>query len=259
MAEQTQPGEQDPWAPPERKTSLDKGAQPASQDQQPYSQAQSPASQQPAGQPPSMHDQATVTSVPSDGFAPPTPGYGYPGAAAPGHGTPPYGAPGPQGGGPQGGWAESAVPPPPMAPGGPAPQGPPPPGGYGYPAYPQGYGWPGMQPPPQNGMGTSAMVLGIVSCCLFCFYGVFGLVLGILAVIFGIKGKRRADRGEATNRGQAQAGFITGIIGIILSLAMIALVIVGIVLAINDNDDSSDYDPYYNSAPSVSAPLLAES
>jgi hypothetical protein len=279
VADQTQPGggagaEQDPWAPPERKTSLDKGTSSAPGTQ--------PA---PQDRPPSVHDQATVTSFPPDGFGPPaqgtpgqsTPGFGAPvqptpgsGFAAPGqdasgHGTPAQGTPGfgapsyapPGTPGVTNGWAESAVPPPPVAPGaGAGPQGPG--GGYGYPAYPQGYGWPGMQAPPQNGMGTAAMVLGILSCCLFCLYGIVGLTLGVLAVVFGVKGKRRADRGEATNRGQAQAGFITGIIGIILGLATIAVLIVGIALAINDEKNRTDDEPSYNSAPSISAPLLTQ-
>ena len=229
MVDQAHPGggvspERDPWAPPEHKTSPDQGHHSSPQDR-----------------PPHVHDQATVTSVPADGFAPPgvgAPGYGYPGY--PGY-PPPGAAPGP---GP-GGWAESAVPPPPMAP-----------GGYGYPAYPQGYGWPGMQVP-QNGLGTSAMILGILSCCLFCLYGIVSLVLGVLAVVLGVKGKRRADRGEATNRGQAQAGFITGIVGIVLGIATIALIVFAIAVTSNE-EDTVDNGPSYNSAPSVSAPRLVQ-
>ncbi len=285
VADQTQPGggaapEDDPWAPPERKTSLDKGPR-----------AQTPGSPQP----PSVHDQATMTSVPSDGFAPPgagtpapgtpgvgtpgpgtpgvgtpgpgtpgvgtpapgSPGYGYPGPGTPAYGAPGYAPPG-AGAAPEG-WSESAVPPPPIAPTGPGQHGPGGPGGYGYPAYPQGYGWPGMQAPPQNGLGTSAMILGILSCCLFCLYGIVSLVLGILAVILGVKGKRRADRGEADNRGQAQAGFVTGIVGIVLGLATIALIVFAIVAAVNDERNNTvDDGPAYNSAPSVSAPLLVQ-
>ncbi|WP_298552039.1 DUF4190 domain-containing protein, partial [Streptomyces luteogriseus] len=120
---------------------------------------------------------------------------------------------------------------------------------YGYPGYPQsgypqsGYGWPGMPPAPQNGLGIAAMVLGIVSCTLFCLYGVVSLVTGILAVVFGLKGRKRAEAGVATNHGQAQAGLIMGIIGIILGIAVIVLIAVGITAAINSDD--YDDDPYY--------------
>ncbi|MDQ0716528.1 putative membrane protein [Streptomyces luteogriseus] len=194
MTDATQPdgGSHDPWAPPESTPSLDKNQTP---------------------QPPSVHDQATVTSMP--GFTPPA-------------GTPQYDPSG-----------TGAVPPPPVAPTGPGA-----PGGYGYPGYPQsGYGWPGMPPAPQNGPGIAAMVLGIVSCTLFCLYGVVSLVTGILAVVFGIKGRKRAEAGVATNHGQAQAGLIMGIIGIILGIAVIVLIAVGITAAINSDD--YDDDPYY--------------
>ncbi|MFF0018195.1 DUF4190 domain-containing protein [Streptomyces sp. NPDC005374] len=179
----------DPWAPPESGPSLEK--------------SQSPG----ADQPPSVHDQATVTSVPNDGYGYPAPEQGVPGS----------------------------VPPPPIAPGGPA--------GYGYPGYPQGYGgWPTPPVPPQNGMGVAAMVLGILSCALFCMYGVLSLILGVLAIIFGVKGRKRAERGEATNHGQAQAGFIMGIIGTILGVAIIALMAVVITTAINSDDEPDYYD-----------------
>ncbi|MET9392400.1 DUF4190 domain-containing protein [Streptomyces sp. NPDC006624] len=209
MTDPTQPdggGGHDPWAPPEHKPSLDKN---------------------PAPGPPSVHDQATVTSMPSVGFTPPV-------------GTPPFDGTG----------SGAAVPPPPVAPTGPAT------GGYGYPGYPQsGYGWPGMPPAPQNGLGIAAMVLGIVSCTLFCLYGVVSLVTGILAVVFGIKGRKRAEAGVATNHGQAQAGLIMGIIGIILGIAVIVLIAVGITAAIN-SDDPYDEDPYYGAlAPVATAPL----
>lgn len=138
------------------------------------------------------------------------------------------------------------MPPPPIAPTGPAA-----PGGYGYPGYPQGYGWPGMPMAPQNGNGIAAMVLGILSCCLFCMYGVLSVVLGVLAVIFAIKGRHKAQRGEATNYGQAQAGLITGIIGIVIGVAVMVVMIIAIVAAINDESDEDYYD---GSLASVSAP-----
>ncbi|MEU3347785.1 DUF4190 domain-containing protein [Streptomyces sp. NPDC006700] len=175
-----------------------------------------PAPEQPSGfPPPSVHDQETMISTPGAGFPPP--GYGAPTA--------------------------DSVPPPPVAPTGP---GVPPggvPGGYGYPTYPgAGQGWSGMPMPPQNGMGTAAMVLGILSCVMFCVYGIFSVVLGVLAVVFGVKGRRKADSGEANNRGQAQAGLITGIIGIVLGLAVIVLVIIGVAYANHVEVSDSSWD-----------------
>ncbi len=135
---------------------------------------------------------------------------------------------------------------PPM-PGFPYPQQPgatyPPTGGYppvphsGAPGYPGGY-LPGNDQPsfgrpygagyptPRNGLGTAALVLGIIAVVLSWTIW-FGVVLGVLAVCFGGAGLGRARRGEATNRGSALAGLILGIVAISL-LAL--LVIVGIGL-----------------------------
>ena len=70
---------------------------------------------------------------------------------------------------------------------------------------------------PQNGMGTAALIMGILQ--FFCL----GTLGSILAVIFGKIGMNRADQGLATNRGSAKAGFVLGIIGLVLS----ALVLIG--------------------------------
>jgi uncharacterized membrane protein HdeD (DUF308 family) len=95
----------------------------------------------------------------------------------------------------------------------------------------------------------------------FCAYGIVSLVLGILAVVFGVKGRRKAERGEANNHGQAQAGFIMGIIGIVLGIAVMALIATAIITAINE--DSEYEDPYYGAprpaAVSVAAQAQAQS
>lgn len=68
---------------------------------------------------------------------------------------------------------------------------------------------------PQNGMGTAALVLGIVGiACL--------PIISVLAIIFGNIGMKRAATGQANNGGMAKAGFILGIIGLAL-LAVYAI------------------------------------
>ncbi|MFD8675914.1 DUF4190 domain-containing protein [Streptomyces seoulensis] len=231
MTEQRQPdggrgaSGQDPWAPPQG-PSLDKKDR----------------------TPPSVHDQATMAAMPSVGSGP------QPGPTVP-----------PQHTGP-------TVPPPPIGPNGPGvpPYTPAPPAGYGYPTHPGPQGYPGPQsypgypqppaygwgapmgPVPQNNAGTAALVLGILSIVLFCLYGVASLILGVIAVILGVQGRRRADRGEATNRGQAQAGFVLGIIGIIVGVVTLALFIGILVFAAHKEDSRQDDEPFgssYNSAP----------
>ncbi|MCP3816662.1 DUF4190 domain-containing protein [Streptomyces sp. A3M-1-3] len=214
----------DPWAPPERKVPLDK----------PSAGAHPPI--------PPVHDQPTVTAMP---------------AAARHSGT---------------GTGQSAVPPPPIGPNGP---GQPVPGPYGYPAYPaspaypdpggptapygatqgypnyQGYpgypgyghgGW-GMMPQPQNGMGVTALVLGIISVCIFCS-SIIAVVFGVVAIIFGVVGRGRVRRGEATNGGQALAGIILGVVGIVLGAGMLALVIAGGGSFTDQDSDSYEEDPF---------------
>lgn len=75
--------------------------------------------------------------------------------------------------------------------------------------YPPNAGYPQA---PQNGMGTAALVMGILQ--FFCL----GLIGSILAIVFGKIGMERADQGLADNRGVAKAGFILGVIGVVLAL-----------------------------------------
>jgi hypothetical protein len=86
---------------------------------------------------------------------------------------------------------------------------------------------PGQQPPygapdyrspfgrARNGLGVAALVLGIVSLPLTMM-----LVPAVLAVIFGVIGRQRAKRGEATNGGVALAGLVTGTVGLLLGVAL---------------------------------------
>ncbi|KUN96136.1 DUF4190 domain-containing protein [Streptomyces caeruleatus] len=110
---------------------------------------------------------------------------------------------------------------PPSAP----PSAPQPGPGYGYPpagpsypaAYPQAPGY-GMPMQPSNGMGTTGLVLGIIGvvCSLTFFLWFFGVILGILGIIFGAIGRGKANRGEATNKGAATAGLVCGIVATVI-------------------------------------------
>lgn len=107
------------------------------------------------------------------------------------------------------------------------------PGHPGHPGYPMGpYGAWGSGVAPRNGLGVTALVLGIVGTVLgvACFGAFLGVPVGIAALIFGIAGVRKANRGEASNRGQAMAGLILGVVATVVSLAMIALVVVGSIM-----------------------------
>ncbi|WP_069170429.1 DUF4190 domain-containing protein [Streptomyces griseus] len=210
----------DPWAPPDSRVDLGKSPSDA--------------------RPPAVHDQPTVTSMPGA-----DPGTGpIPGAAGG------FGPPQPTASAPP-------VPAPPVAPNGPGVPG----GQYGYPAAPvpaaapySGYpgypgygGQPAWGPAPANGLGVAAMVLGIIAVVGFCMWG-FGIILGILALIFGIIGRGRAKRGEATNGGMALAGIILGSVSIVISAIFLGF----LIWAIANDESGSDYeydyeDPYATS------------
>lgn len=78
---------------------------------------------------------------------------------------------------------------------------------------------------PQNGMGTAALVLGIIGC--------IPIIGGILAIIFGRIGMRNAEQGLATNGGVAKAGFILGIIGLVLAVIGVILYVIVFAAAVS--------------------------
>lgn len=75
---------------------------------------------------------------------------------------------------------------------------------------------------PRNGAGVAALVLGLLGLVLAILVlpAPLGALLGLLALIFGIIGISRAGRGEATNRGQAVTGLITGILALALGVLL---------------------------------------
>jgi hypothetical protein len=88
-------------------------------------------------------------------------------------------------------------------------------------------GWP-TSDRPRNGMGTAALVLGIVGLVLALI--VVGGLPGLIAVVLGVVGLLRVRRGEANNRGVAIAGIVTG------ALAIVVAVVVGVFLAENADE-----------------------
>lgn len=73
-----------------------------------------------------------------------------------------------------------------------------------------------------NGMGTTALILGIVGLVLafIPIIGFFGFVLGILAIVLGVIGVVRAHKGTATNKMMAYVGTALGVVAFIVSLVV---------------------------------------
>lgn len=99
---------------------------------------------------------------------------------------------------------------------------PPPPGdGYGYQQQGYGYGY-GYGPPVQknNGLAIASLVCGIVG------FIILGIILGTLALIFGLVALNQISKsgGAQKGRGMAIAGVVLGPIDVIA-----AIVIVGVL------------------------------
>lgn len=91
---------------------------------------------------------------------------------------------------------------------------------YGYPAGPPGYG----APRPRNGLAIASLVLGIAG-VVTCWLTFPGIILGILAVIFGGVGLARARNDRVSNKGMAIAGLTTGVIAIIVGAVLLVYAI----------------------------------
>jgi hypothetical protein len=85
---------------------------------------------------------------------------------------------------------------------------------------------PSYQVQPVSGRGTgmaiASLILGILA-VLSCFTVIGGVVLGVLAIIFGVIVVRRVGRGEASGKGMAIAGIVTGAVGVLLAIVLIAV------------------------------------
>jgi hypothetical protein len=77
----------------------------------------------------------------------------------------------------------------------------------------------------RNGLGTTALVLGIVGLVLTIIPligWVFGLILGLLGAIFGGIGLNRVAKKRADNKGVSIAGLVLSVIAVVASIATVA-------------------------------------
>ncbi|MFI2368576.1 DUF4352 domain-containing protein [Streptomyces sp. NPDC018833] len=94
--------------------------------------------------------------------------------------------------------------------------------------------------PARNGLGTAALVLGIIGIIFgvipFLFW--IGTVLGLLALVLGLVGRGRAKRGEATNKGAATAGTVLGLLALIASIAIGIVTVMAVDEAVDEINKS---------------------
>jgi hypothetical protein len=75
-------------------------------------------------------------------------------------------------------------------------------------------------PPPQNGLGTTGFVLGLLG-LLFSFIPLIGVIawpLVLLALVFAGVGLSRVRSGRATNKGLTIAGLVCAVIGLLICI-----------------------------------------
>ncbi|MGM0356933.1 DUF4190 domain-containing protein [Streptomyces sp. ECR3] len=87
----------------------------------------------------------------------------------------------------------------------------------------------------RNGFGIAALVLGLVGAALF-WTVVGGIVLGLLALVFGVLGHRRSKRGLATNGVMSLVGAVIGTLALLASSLLLALGV-----AVFKSDDFKTY------------------
>ena len=158
----------------------------------------------------------------------------------------------------EGDWLPPQAPggPPPPPPEQPRPQPPPPPqpvypppgypsGGFPPPAYPP----PVYAPQPPNNDAVVGFTCAVVGGALLFFTAglstIVSLVLGIVAIPYSRNGKRAIAEGKtAKHRDLANAGYVTGIVVVVLSV--LAIIGWALLFALVDWDelDDSDDDPF---------------
>ena len=77
-----------------------------------------------------------------------------------------------------------------------------------------------------NGIGVAAGVCGIiaVALCWIPFIDYTSIVLGTLAIIFGVIGVRNANRYGGAGKGMAVTGIVCGIVGLAIALIFLLLI-----------------------------------
>ncbi len=85
----------------------------------------------------------------------------------------------------------------------------------------------GIQQAPRNGLGTAALILGIIGAVSGVIPFMFWLAgtLGLIGLILGLIARGRVKRGEATNGKAALWGIITSAVALVLSVVGLVLLV----------------------------------
>ncbi|MFG3408346.1 DUF4190 domain-containing protein [Streptomyces sp. NPDC048142] len=95
-------------------------------------------------------------------------------------------------------------------------------------------------PAPTNGFAVAALVLGLIACLSF-WTVVGGLLLGLLAIVFGIIAALRTRQGRAPRRVMAIVGAAFGALGLIGSVVVLV-----VVVSVFDSQEFKDLEDCLN-------------
>ncbi|WP_328944298.1 DUF4352 domain-containing protein [Streptomyces sp. NBC_00250] len=92
----------------------------------------------------------------------------------------------------------------------------------------------------RNGLGTAALILGIIGTLSGLIPLLFWLagILGLIALILGLVGKGRVKRGEANNKGVTLTGAILGLVSLVLSVVGLVITVTAVSEAVDELDKS---------------------
>ncbi|GAA2220900.1 hypothetical protein GCM10010232_01010 [Streptomyces amakusaensis] len=114
-------------------------------------------------------------------------------------------------------------------------------GSQPYGQHPQQYGHHAPAPRPmRNGLGTAALILGILGVITGPIPLIFWLggTLGLIALILGLVGRGRVKRGEANNKGVTTIGAILGLLAMIGATIGAVITFKAVDDAVNELDNS---------------------
>jgi uncharacterized membrane protein YedE/YeeE len=105
--------------------------------------------------------------------------------------------------------------------------------------------------PKSNGMAVAALVLGIVSIALgWILAGIIGIVTGILAIVLAVLAKKKITADPTVGgKGAATAGLVTGIIGLVMYLAIwifMAVLVTSTAGALQDLENNQEFKDALN-------------
>ncbi len=81
--------------------------------------------------------------------------------------------------------------------------------------------------PEQNGKALTALILGIASLVFILIFPLFGLISGIIGIVFGVKGRR------AEKKTQAIVGLILSIAGTCINGLLLLFAVIAVLLLLS--------------------------